>query len=529
MKNRFILAVVLPVVAVGGILAWAGVRWKSGAVRIPSAVKEAGRAARISPDYSDVWLPPNIAPTNFTIEERGESYRVHIHSATQSGFVVAGQGAGIVIPPDPWRILLDQSRGCQLYFDVYVQEDGSDWLQFERIVNWVAPEEIDSHVGYRLIGPVQVLFSNMGTYQRELGTYRQTPILESKEGCSQRCVNCHTYANNNPDSMFLHLRGGEGMAMLLAQDGRVRKIDTRSEFFSSPGSYGAWHPNEKSIALSFNSMTQFFHTAGNRCDVFAFDSDIGLYHVESNRIVSCPQISARDRVETFPTWSPDGKYLYFSSTEKRWQANNDQEGPVPSDYDEVRFDLVRISYDAATGNWGSLETVLAADEVSQSIVEPRVSPDGRYVLVTLTDYGCFPVFVNNSDLHVIDLETGTHRPLTINSDQSDSWHSWSSNGRWIVFASKRDTGLFGRLYLSYVDPSGQEHKPFVLPQQDPAFYDSCKTNFNAPEMAIKAVSTAQREFLRAIYESEAIPAQYDIPPGRETRRPPGSNAPMGIE
>lgn len=190
---------------------------------------------------------------------------------------------------------------------------------------------------------------------------------------------------------------------------------------------------------------------------------------------------------------------------------------------------MRISYDAATGNWGSLETVLAADEVGQSIVEPRVSPDGRYVLVTLSDYGCFPVFVNNSDLHVIDLETGTHRPLTINSDQSDSWHSWSSNGRWIVFASKRDTGVFGRLYLSYVDPSGQEHKPFVLPQEDPAFYDSCKTNFNAPEMAIKAVSTAQREFLRAIYESEAIPAQYDIPPGRETRRPPGSNAPMGIE
>ncbi len=527
MKRPFIFTLTLMlIVVVGGLLTWATAGWRSDKTSVPSAAEKTGRVARIKPDYSDCWLPPNIAPTNFLIEERGESYRVHVHSATQPGFVVACDGPGVVMPLEPWRELLGQTRGGQLYFDVYVQKADSDWLQFDSIVNWVAPEDVDSHVGYRLLGPVQVLFSNMGTYQRELSSYRQTPILESKEGSSHRCVNCHTYANNNPDSMFLHLRGGEGLAMLVAQNGRVKKIDTRSEFFSSPGSYGAWHPNEKTIALSFNSMTQFFHTVGNRCDVFAFDSDIGLYHVESNRIVSCPSISARDRVETFPTWSPDGKYLYFSSAEKRWQANNDQEGPVPSDYDEVRFDLMRISYDASTGSWGTLETVLAAEEVGQSIVEPRVSPDGRYVLVSMAEYGCFPVFVSSSDLHVIDLETGLHRPLTINSDQSDSWHSWSSNSRWIVFASKRDTGVFGRLYISYIDPSGREHKPFLLPQEDPAFYDSCKTNFNAPEFAIKAVSTPQREYLRAIYQSEAISAEYEPPAGRAPRT---HNAPIGIE
>jgi hypothetical protein len=369
----------------------------------------------------------------------------------------------------------------------------------------------------------------MGTYERELGTYRETPILESKEGCSQRCVNCHTYANRNPDSMFLHLRGGEGMGMLLAQNGRVKKIDTRSEFFASPGSYGAWHPNEKMIALSFNAMTQFFHTAGNRCDVFAFDSDIGLYLVEANRIVSCPQISAKDRVETFPAWSPDGKYLYFSSAPKTWEADNDQEGPVPPDYDQVRFDLMRIAYDADSGTWGELETILAADDVGLSIIEPRVSPDGRYLLVTMAEYGCFPVFVTDSDLYLVDLEQGTHRRLAINSDRSDSWHSWSSNGRWIVFASKRDTGVFGRLYISYFDESGMEHKPFVLPQEDPAFYDACQINFNAPEFAIKGVSTPQREFLRAIYQSDGIKAQYELPAGRESRVKRGTKAPLGIE
>jgi dipeptidyl aminopeptidase/acylaminoacyl peptidase len=190
---------------------------------------------------------------------------------------------------------------------------------------------------------------------------------------------------------------------------------------------------------------------------------------------------------------------------------------------------MRISYDPATGTWGSLETVLAAEDVAQSIIEDSVSPDGRYVLVTLADYGSFPVFLNSSDLHVIDLNTGTHRPLSINSDQSDSWHSWSSNGRWIVFASKRDTGLFGRLYISYFDASGQEQKPFLLPQEDPAFYDTCRTNFNAPEFAIKAVSTPQRELLRAIYQTTAIPVEYDAPAdGQAPRNKAPQEAPIGI-
>ncbi len=504
----------------------------SGAVvpyRFRPTAQAAGRVAQIKPDYSDCWLPPNIAPTNFVIHESDERYRVHIHSASQAGFVVASSGPKVIIPMEPWHKLLQQARGEELYFDIFGQRGDSQWVQYESIVNTVAPEEVDAYVGYRLLGPVQVLYTNMGTYQRELSSYRQTPILESKEGSSQRCVNCHTYANNNPDSMFLHTRGAEGAAMLVAQDGHAKKVDTRSDFFPSPASYGAWHPKGKIIALSFNSMVQYFHTTGNRCDVFAFDSDIGLYFVDSDRITSSPAIADRDCVETFPTWSPDGSYLYFSSTPKRWKTNNYKEGPVPADYDKIRFDLMRISYDEATDTWGTLETVLSADDVNQSVVEPRVSPDGRYVLVSTADYGCFPVFLTSSDLQLIDLQTGEHRPLTINSDQSDSWHSWSSNGRWIVFATKRDTGLFGRLYISYFDANGQEHKPFLLPQEDPTFYDTCKTNFNAPEFAIKAVSTSQREFLRAIYRTEAIPVQYDGPPRSGNRGESGAQTPpIGI-
>jgi Tol biopolymer transport system component len=328
--------------------------------------------------------------------------------------------------------------------------------------------------------------------------------------------------------MVLHVRGGEGVFMLLAHDGKVTKVNTRSDFCRSPASYSAWHPNGRLIAMSFNSMIQFFHTAGNRRDVFVFDSDVALYAVETNRIVSSSRIADPARIETFPAWSPDGNYLYFSSAWRRWDADDADKGRVPAEYREVRFDLQRIRYDVASGEWGELETVLSAEETGKSILEPKVSPDGRYILVSMVDYGSFPVFHDSSDLYLIDLETRAYRPLPINSDQSDSWHSWSSNGRWIVFASKRGTGVFGRLYFAYVDSDGEVCKPFLLPQQDPRFYDTCLHNYNAPEFATQPVPFSQKEFLRAIYQSETLEARYDSVDGdgietrTKTKRPGGA-------
>jgi hypothetical protein len=476
---------------------------------LPAKAEVVSRPARISPDYADCCLPPNIAPTNFVIEEAGDRFLVRISGENGTGWVVEGNGPDIRFPLRRWRELLQQNRGRLIQFEVYARQSHGGWQRFAPIANRIASEEVDSHVSYRLLQPVQVLSANMGTYQRELSSFRETAILESKDGRSNRCVNCHTYANRNPDSMLLHMRGAEGVAMLLLRDQQVTKIDTRSGFHSSPGSYSAWHPNERMIAVSFNSMFQFFHTAGARRDVFVFDSDIGLYLVDTNQIVAAPPIADPEYIETFPDWSPEGDYLYFSRYRRQWDHAQREETPIPPQYREVRFDLCRVSFDEQTGEWGIVETIVSGDEIGRSVLEPRVSPDGRRVLVSLADYGSFPVFHDSSDLWFVDVADRSLRPLTINSHWSDSWHAWSSNGRWIVFASKRGSGVFGRLYLAYVDEDGTEHKPWVLPQHDPRFYDTCLDNYNAPEFAVKEVNVSQREWLRAIYASEACPARYE--------------------
>ena len=101
-------------------------------------------------------------------------------------------------------------------------------------------------------------------------------------------------------------------------------------------------------------------------------------------------------------------------------------------------------------------------------------------------------------------------PLRVNSNRSESWHAWSSNGRWIVFASKRRDGLFGRLYISYVDADGRTRKPFLLPQEDPAFYDSFLKTYNVPEMIKEPVQIHWRHLLEAaLDQSGTLQASLD--------------------
>jgi hypothetical protein len=170
----------------------------------------------------------------------------------------------------------------------------------------------------------------------------------------------------------------------------------------------------------------------------------------------------------------------------------------PRGYDQVKYDLMRVSYDVETDAWGPAETVLSASQAGLSILLPRVSPDGRFLLFCMSQYGCFPVYQPTSDLYMMDLSTGKYRKTTANSEYAESWHSWSSNSRWVVFSSKRQGGLFTRLFVSYVDASGETHKPFVLPQRHPSFYESCCRIYSVPELITDSVAVQSDALVRSL-------------------------------
>ena len=84
----------------------------------------------------------------------------------------------------------------------------------------------------------------------------------------------------------------------------------------------------------------------------------------------------------------------------------------------------------------------------------------------------------------MDLQMGTIDSLLIvNSNRSETYHSWSSDSRWFAFASKRGDGQYGRVYFAYLDATGKAHKPFVLPQSDPEKDDLMLKSYNIPDLS----------------------------------------------
>ena len=163
-----------------------------------------------------------------------------------------------------------------------------------------------------------------------------------------------------------------------------------------------------------------------------------------------------------------------------------------------------MTFDEQTRTFG--EPVLEYDcaALGKSASVPRVSPDGRYLLFTLGDFGQFHIWHKSSDLYVKDLQTGEVYPLTnANSNDVDSYHTWSSNGRWIVFSSRRDDGSYTRPYIAYFDKDGHDHKAFLLPQEDPEQNLLLLKSYNVPELTCSAVPVTPEQLKEVIYNDSA--------------------------
>jgi len=503
---RYVWAVLLCTALLASLPLVAG--WR--AAGSPERWQEVGRPPRIFPDYAGTVIPPNIAPLNFRVEEEGVEYFVRLHSASGPGLNIRSRTGRIVIPARQWRELVRASMGGEVCFDVYVRHEDGGWSRFETMASTIAQDAVDGYLVYRLIHSVHNLYVTMGIYQRNLETYNESLVLDNSS-FDNGCMNCHTFAANRPDLMAIQVRRGRvdyGNVMVLVEGARARKVDTRTAATPAPAVYMSWHPSGGLAAFSMNKVRQFFHTSrGEARDVCDLDSDLALYLANLGQVVSAPVIARPDRLETYPTWSPDGRYLYFCSAPVLW---SDREKVPPEHFAEVRYDLMRVRCDVEARTWGPLETVLSAQETGKSITLPRISPDGRFLLFCMSDYGCFPIHHANADLYMMDLRTGRHERLTINSEHADTWHSWSSNGRWFVFSSKRLDGLLARPYLAHVDEAGHVSKPLLLPQEDPDFYDIFLKTYNVPELVKARIPARGEDIAGAIRSEESLTAGLPI-------------------
>ena len=463
--------------------------------KIPSSAAAMPGLPKITPNYVGIVIPPNIAPLNFVIHEPGRKYQARIYSIAGGTIEVFSTTGEIVIPPSRWRDLLAQNAGQELYFDVCVKKEDGTWNRYQAIVNTIAKEKIDPYLVYRCMTPSSYAGKRMRICQRNIENFEEADVFDTQSFVGG-CVHCHSFIDHRSDQILIGVRSPSLPSVTLyGHDDRVDKIGTKF-------GYTAWHPSGKIVAYSVNDVRQFFHNVRTEIhDVVDLDSAIFYYDIKEARIKTVPALADKKRLETYPAWTPDGEVLYFCSAPLLWTG---AETFPPERYREVKYDLMRIRYDVETDSWGTLETVLSADDTGLSILLPRVSPDGRFLLFCMAEYGCFPIYQPTSDLYLMDLQTGVYRKAPINSEYAEAWHSWSSNSRWIVFSSKMAGGVFTRILISHIDTDGQPSKPFLLPQKSPLFYDSCYYVFNMPELITGSVSVDTKTLVRAILGSTQI-------------------------
>ncbi len=444
----------------------------------------------MEPDYSFVTVPRNIAPLNFSYNGDEEC------ALKVDGKTIRGKKGLFSLGERLWKKLMEKD---EVEMTVLVRQDGA-WKAYRPFKIYIK-EEIDPYISYRLIPPGYQGWQKMGIYQRDLTSYTQRAIL-TNDLTGGNCMNCHTTAGGDPSKSVFHVRAAFGGTMLI-NEGHIEKLNTKTDSTISALVYPYWHPSGDLIAFSVNKTLQaFYNHDPNRIEVYDLASDVVVYDVRSHEITWSPLTKQEDRFETFPTFSPDGKWLYFCSA----QAVTE----MPREHRKVRYGLYRIAFNAENLSFGDqLECLYDAPAEGFSVSFPRISPDGRFLCFTRHGYGNFSIWHHDADLWMMDLQTGEKWPMeAANSPDVDSFHSWSTNGRWMVFSSRRDDGLYTRPYITYIDEQGEASKPFLLPQKDPkAYYKRLMESFNLPAFMTAPLEMSKHRIVTEIRESSGVDVQ----------------------
>ena len=450
-------------------------------------------------------VPVNIAPLTFMLDEPADEVVARLSAP---GVEVVCGNHKIIPEQNEWRQLVDAAVEKAIQVEVYAK-NGGQWMRFKPFSIHVSSDSIDPYISYRLISPSYVTYEELTINQRCLENYDESVIYDNmlnSEETKGQCINCHNYQQYNPDRMQFHARQNLG-GTIIACDGTIKKIGMVNDSLLSAGVYPTWHPWLKFIVYSTNLTAQSFHaTHPNKIEVFDTKSDLIAYDLEKNEVTNIE--NDPNELECFPFWAPDGKTLYFCSAHFEYKDTIDPGKEFLMRTEEAKYNLYKKPFNPETLQFGPRELVYAADSMDVSATFPRISPDGRYLMFTQAQYGIFHIWHHDADLWLLDLKTGETRCMDeINSNDTESYHSWSSNGRWVIFSSRRYDGNYTRPFIAHIDKNGRGSKPFELPWANPDYHRQLMKCYNIPEFMRGPVTISPQQFADVI-KQDAEPVKY---------------------
>jgi tetratricopeptide (TPR) repeat protein len=192
-----------------------------------------------------------------------------------------------------------------------------------------------------------------------------------------------------------------------------------------------------------------------------------VYDRETKTYSALPGADDPQYVQTNPVWSPDGRTIVFARTMAHHAGRLEQQNNVLVDEKDVpeftvekqpfRYDLYRIPFNDGKG--GTPEPLEGASGDGRSNFFPKYSPDGKWIVFCKAN--SYMLLQPDSELYIVPAGGGVARRLRYNTARMNSWHSWSSNSRWLVFSSKVNTP-YTQLLLTHIDENGNDSPPVLL-------------------------------------------------------------------